>query len=87
MAANHPTDLKMAVYAAMIDRMDQAIGRVFAKVKEIGKWKNTLILFLADNGGCPETPDTTSFRPKPLVVGSKNKKSRKIFYSFLNKHL
>jgi arylsulfatase len=52
-------DLKMAVYAAMVDRMDQAMGRVFAKVKEIGKWKNTLILFLADNGGCPETPDTT----------------------------
>jgi len=51
-------DLKMAVYAAMIDRMDQAIGRIFAKVKEIGKWENTLILFLADNGGCPETPDT-----------------------------
>ncbi len=52
-------DLKMAVYAAMVDRMDQAIGRVLAKVKEIGKWQNTLILFLSDNGGCPETPDTT----------------------------
>jgi arylsulfatase len=52
-------DLKMAVYAAMVDRMDQDIGRIFAKVKEISKWDNTLILFLADNGGCPETPDTT----------------------------
>jgi len=52
-------DLTMAVYAAMVDRMDQGIGRVLAKVKEIGKWENTLVLFLADNGGCPETPDTT----------------------------
>jgi len=62
-------DLKMAVYAAMVDRMDQAIGRVFAKVKEIGKWDNTLILFLADNGGCPETPDTTPDIPPGPVEG------------------
>ncbi len=52
-------DLKMAVYAAMIDRMDQAIGRVFEKVRQLGKWDNTLIMFLADNGGCAETPNTT----------------------------
>ncbi len=62
-------DLRMAVYAAMIDRMDQAVGRVFAKVKKIGKWKNTLILFLADNGGCPETPDTTPGIPPGPVEG------------------
>jgi len=31
-------DLKMAVYVAMVDRMDQGIGRVFAKIKEHGKW-------------------------------------------------
>jgi len=58
-AEKDEADLKMAVYAAQVDRMDQAIGRVLAKVKEIGKWDNTLIIFLADNGGCAETPDTT----------------------------
>ena len=47
-------DLRMAVYAAQIDRMDQNIGRVLAKVKELGQEDNTLILFLADNGGCAE---------------------------------
>ena len=47
----------MAVYAAMIDRMDQGIGKVIAKLKEIGKYDNTLILFLSDNGACAETPD------------------------------
>ena len=52
-------DLKMAVYCAMIDRVDQNVGRVFKKLKELGEWDNTLILFLADNGGCPEQPNTT----------------------------
>ena len=62
-------DLAMAVYAAMIDRMDQAIGRVLAKVKEIGKWENTLVLFLSDNGGCAETPDRTPDIPPGPVEG------------------
>ena len=52
-------DLKMAVYAAMIDRVDQNLGRLFAKVMELGKWDNTLIMFLTDNGACPEQPNTT----------------------------
>ena len=41
---------KMAVYAAMIDCMDRNIGRLLAKLKELGKEKNTLILFASDNG-------------------------------------
>ncbi|MBA7579792.1 Arylsulfatase [subsurface metagenome] len=44
-------DLKMAVYAAQIDRMDQGIGRIMDQIKANGQWENTLILFLADNGG------------------------------------
>ena len=47
-------DLKMAVYAAQIERMDYGIGRVLDKIKEIGAEQNTLVLFLADNGGCAE---------------------------------
>jgi len=47
-------DLKMAVYAAQIERMDHGIGRVLDKIEEIGARDNTLILFLADNGGCAE---------------------------------
>lgn len=49
---------KMAVYAAQIDRLDQSVGRVLAKVKELGQEENTLILFLADNGGCAEEINT-----------------------------
>jgi arylsulfatase len=50
-------DLKMAVYAAQIDRMDQGIGKILAKIREIGEEENTLVMFLADNGGCAEEVD------------------------------
>lgn len=45
----------MEVYAAMIDCMDQGIGRIIAALKETGRFDNTLICFLQDNGGCAET--------------------------------
>jgi len=47
-------DLKMSIYAAQIDRMDRGIGRVLDKIKALGKEDNTLVMFLADNGGCHE---------------------------------
>ena len=60
-------DLKMAVYAAMIDRVDQNLGRLFAKLKELKKWDNTLIMFLSDNGACREQPNTTpNIPPGPV---------------------
>lgn len=46
-------DLEMAVFAAIIDRMDQNIGRVMAKLEAEGELENTLILFFTDNGSCP----------------------------------
>lgn len=49
----------MAVYAAMIDRMDQGIGKVLDKIKQLGKEDNTLVLFLSDNGGCGSHIDNT----------------------------
>lgn len=47
-------DLRMSVYAAQIDRMDQGIGRVLDAVHRSGQEDNTLVLFLADNGACHE---------------------------------
>jgi arylsulfatase len=44
----------MEVYAAMIDQMDQGIGRIIGALKDQGEFDNTLILFLQDNGGCAE---------------------------------
>lgn len=44
----------MEVYAAMIDNMDQGIGRIKASLKRNGEYDNTLIFFLQDNGACAE---------------------------------
>ncbi len=43
----------MEVYAAMVDRLDQNIGRLMRYLEESGLAENTLTLFLSDNGGCP----------------------------------
>jgi arylsulfatase len=45
---------KMAVHAAMVDRMDREIGRVIAQVRAMKALKNTLIFFLSDNGASAE---------------------------------
>ena len=45
---------RMAVYAAMVDRMDQSIGRVLHTLDRLGQRDNTLVMFLSDNGGCAE---------------------------------
>ncbi len=44
----------METYAAMIDNMDQGIGRIVAQLKADGRLDQTLILFLQDNGACAE---------------------------------
>ena len=44
-------DMRMSIYAAMIDRMDKGVGEILKKLKETGEDKNTLIIFLSDNGG------------------------------------
>jgi arylsulfatase A-like enzyme len=45
---------KMAVHAAMVDRMDREIGKVVAQLKAMGQYENTLIFFLSDNGASAE---------------------------------
>lgn len=44
----------MAVHAAMIDRMDQGIGKIIQTLRETGELENTLIVFLSDNGASYE---------------------------------
>lgn len=46
-------DLKMATFAAMVDRLDQNIGRLVEHLKRLGADKDTVIMFFSDNGGCP----------------------------------
>jgi arylsulfatase A-like enzyme len=45
---------KMAIHAAMVDCMDQQIGRVVEQIRSMGQLDNTLILFLSDNGASAE---------------------------------
>lgn len=63
-------DFRMAVYAAMIDSMDQNIGRLRKALEEEEIENNTLILFLSDNGGCSEEPGGRD--PKRRVPGPKD---------------
>ena len=45
---------KMAIHAAMVDRMDREIGRLVAQLKAMGAFENTIIMFASDNGASAE---------------------------------
>ncbi|HEX8524837.1 MAG TPA: arylsulfatase [Tepidisphaeraceae bacterium] len=45
---------RMAVYAAMVERMDRGIGRILEKLRERGLERDTLVMFMSDNGACAE---------------------------------
>ena len=47
-------DARMAVYAAQIECLDRSIGRILDALRRNGRFENTLIMFLSDNGGCAE---------------------------------
>lgn len=57
----------MEVYAAMVTRMDQGIGRLVGELKRTGQFDNTLILFLQDNGGCAELMGRTGNKNHPNI--------------------
>ncbi len=66
---------KMAVHAAMIDRIDQGIGNIVSSLKATGQMDNTIIFFLSDNGASPEVP------PQPgYDRSSQTRDGRKILY-------
>jgi arylsulfatase A-like enzyme len=45
---------KMAIHAAMVDRMDQEIGRIIAQLREMNALENTILFFASDNGATAE---------------------------------
>ncbi|MHC4682169.1 MAG: sulfatase-like hydrolase/transferase, partial [Planctomycetota bacterium] len=47
---------KMAVHAAMVDRVDQGIGKIVEALEQAGQLDNTVIFFLSANGASPEVP-------------------------------
>lgn len=60
----------MEVYAAMVDSMDQGIGRLMAALRANGQFENTLIVYLQDNGACAENPGRN-----PAAAKTKKKES------------
>ncbi len=59
-------DHLMAIYAAMLDCIDQSVGRVVAGLKERGMFDNTLIFFMSDNGGNAESGPLGCSEGEPL---------------------
>ncbi len=59
-------DLRMATYAAMIDSMDQNIGRLLETLKDLRIDQNTVVIFLSDNGGCSEEPGGSDLQRNPV---------------------
>ena len=59
-------DLRMAAYAAQVDRMDQGVGKIMMKLRELGLDENTLVMFLSDNGGCAEFLAEDTNRKEPF---------------------
>ncbi|MEM9984942.1 MAG: arylsulfatase [Bacteroidota bacterium] len=55
-------------YAAMVDCMDQGVGKILEAVKARGKLENTFILFMSDNGGVGKVADNRPFRGGKLTV-------------------
>ena len=62
-----------AVYLAGLEQIDRSIGRLMKRLEELGEFRNTLILFLSDNGGIDQRlehralpkphPETVTFEP------------------------
>ena len=48
----------MAVYAAMVDELDQSIGQLRSTLEMMGEWDNTVLVFLSDNGASREGQST-----------------------------
>jgi arylsulfatase A-like enzyme len=64
---------RMAVYAAMIKCMDRGVGRILERVDASDGGRNTLVIFLSDNGACAE-----NVRPEWYDVPNKTRDGRTI---------
>ena len=66
---------KMEVYAAMVERMDQGIGRVLKALKDNGVEENTIVVFFSDNGGCASDIPSTDEKYAEYRAYNKGKKA------------
>jgi len=62
---------RMAVYSAMVDRMDQGIGRVINQLHSMDAMDQTLIFFLSDNGGSSESIESRQLHDPETSAGER----------------
>jgi len=67
-----------AVYAAMVDHMDQAVGKVVAALKKTDRFDNTLIVYFHDNGACSEHLHGNAWNTANLVLEKAKKEGKTI---------
>jgi arylsulfatase len=60
---------RMEVFAAQTEHMDRCVGRLLTEIKRLGIEENTLVLFLSDNGGAAEDPNSGD---KSAPIGSRD---------------
>ena len=61
------SDYRMAVYAAQVFSIDYNVGKLVEKLKAEGKFDNTLIFFMSDNGGCAEMYHEFGSKPRSFI--------------------
>jgi len=64
---------ELAQYYQSISRMDRGIGRLISILKDTGKWNNTVIIYISDNGAAWPQAKTTLYEPGmnlPCIVRS-----------------
>jgi arylsulfatase len=64
---------RMAVYAAMVETMDRGIGRILDRLRDRNIERNTVVIFLSDNGACAE-----NVRPEWYDVPSRTRDGRPV---------
>jgi len=58
-----------AVYAGMVQSVDESIGRVLDRIKALGLERNTIVIFMSDNGGLSTVPREGPTCNLPLRAG------------------
>ena len=68
----------MAIYAAMVDHMDQAVGRITSALKRTNQLEDTFIIYFHDNGACPEHLGGNGWNTANNILAKAKKEGRKV---------
>ena len=76
----YPNQYPKATYAAMISYLDEQVGEIVEKLKEIGKYENTLIIFTSDNGPTHvDHVDIDYFNSAGILNGDRSRVKGRVF--------